>query len=86
MQLTLKGINAVIFYSTDIFISAGLKGNWPVYGTIILGVVQLVMTFVCMLIIDKVGRKILLLAGMIGLAVFSFLLALCRIFGVILLV
>lgn len=81
--LLLPGINAVIFYSTDIFRAAGLKDLWPVYGTIILGGVQIVMTAVCMFIIDKAGRKILLLSGMIGMSLFSFLLAVCRIFGVI---
>ena len=78
----MPGINAVTFYSTDIFRSAGLDGDWPVYATIILGVVQLVMTIVCMFIVDRAGRKLLLLIGMIGLAVFSFGLALCRIFAV----
>lgn len=78
----LSGINAVIFYSTGIFQKAGLKGNWPSYGTIILGAVQIVMTFVCMIIVDKAGRRILLLSGTIGMCVFSFMLALTRIFSV----
>lgn len=33
----LSGINAVIFYSKQIFENAGLKGLWPTYATIILG-------------------------------------------------
>lgn len=82
LSYKMPGINAVTFYSTDIFKSAGLDGSWPVYATIILGVVQLVMTIVCMFIVDRAGRKLLLLIGMIGLAVFSFGLALCRIFAV----
>lgn len=82
LSYKMPGINAVTFYSTDIFRSAGLDGDWPVYATIILGVVQLVMTIVCMFIVDRAGRKLLLLIGMIGLAVFSFGLALCRIFAV----
>ena len=66
----------VSFYSTDIFENAGFKGQAAVYCTIILGVVQLVMTFVCMVIVDKAGRKILLLIGMAGMCVSSFGLAL----------
>jgi len=31
------------------------------------------MTIVCMLIIEKLGRKLLLLIGMMGMCVFSFL-------------
>ena len=77
-----EGINAVIFYSTDIFKSAGLKGDWPAYGTLIIGVINVIMTGVCMFLIDKLGRKILLLAGMIGLAVSSILIAICRILTV----
>ncbi len=33
----LSGINAVIFYSKQIFENAGLKGLWPTYATIVLG-------------------------------------------------
>lgn len=72
----------MVFYSTEIFKNAGLKDLWPVYATIVLGVVQIIMTFVCMLIVDKAGRKILLLLGMVGMSVFSFSLAICRIYGV----
>jgi len=32
-----SGINAVIFYSTQIFIDAGLDGDLPVYATIAIG-------------------------------------------------
>ena len=78
-----SGINAVIFYSTKIFDSVGLEGNWPTYATIILGVVQLVMTIVCMFIVDRAGRKALLMIGMIGMSVSSFGLAICRILAVI---
>jgi hypothetical protein len=73
----------VIAYSTNIFQSVGLSGNWPKYGTIILGVVQVVMTVVCVLIIEKAGRKLLLFAGFVGMCISSFGLALARIFGVI---
>ncbi|RNA10267.1 solute carrier family facilitated glucose transporter member 1-like [Brachionus plicatilis] len=76
-----SGINAVIFYSTGIFKNAGLEGEWPIYGTIILGAVQIAMTFVCMAIVDRAGRRILLLTGMIGMCISSFMLALTRIFS-----
>ncbi|CAF0733414.1 unnamed protein product [Brachionus calyciflorus] len=76
-----SGINAVIFYSTKIFENAGLTGSWPIYGTIIIGIVQILMTFVCMAIVDRAGRRILLLTGMIGMSVFSFILAFTRIWG-----
>jgi SP family facilitated glucose transporter-like MFS transporter 3 len=74
----LSGINAVIFYSTGIFESAGL--SWASYATLLIGGVQLIMTLLCMLIIDKAGRKPLLLIGQIGMSLFSFALALTLIF------
>ena len=58
-----------------------MKGDWPIYATIILGAVQIVMTVVCMLIVDRAGRRILLLLGMIGMSVFSFGLAITRVIG-----
>lgn len=75
MSQQFSGINAVIFYSTSIFRNAGFKDQWPVYCTIMLGFVQVIMTFVCVVIVDKVGRKILLLVGMMGMCVSAFGLA-----------
>ena len=39
----------------------------PKYGTIILGAVQVLMTLVCVLIIEKAGRKLLLFVGFVGM-------------------
>ncbi|KAI5641006.1 sugar transporter domain-containing protein [Phthorimaea operculella] len=55
-----SGINAVIFYTNNIFQSAG-SGIDPTIATIIVGIVQMLATFVSSLIIEKAGRKILLL-------------------------
>ncbi len=83
------GLEGIIFLINDIlmFILNWLiyfytLGNWPTYGTIILGVVQLLMTIICMFIIDRAGRKILLLIGFVGMCIFSFGLALARIYAV----
>jgi len=55
-----SGINAVIFFTTDIFAAAdtGIKDSTA---TIIVGVVQVVATFISTLVVDKLGRRILLL-------------------------
>lgn len=55
-----SGINAVIFYTNDIFTSAGSNIS-PVIATIIVGVVQTIATYISSLLVDKAGRKILLL-------------------------
>lgn len=55
-----SGINAVIFYTVPIFQSAGSTMDPAICG-IVVGVVQVLMTFVSAVLIDKAGRRILLL-------------------------
>ncbi|XP_017130872.1 facilitated trehalose transporter Tret1-2 homolog isoform X2 [Drosophila elegans] len=57
-----SGINAVIFYTNQIFKSAGSTLD-PNVCSIIVGVVQVIMTLTSSLLIDKAGRKILLIAS-----------------------
>uniref|UniRef100_A0A336LI37 Facilitated trehalose transporter Tret1 n=1 Tax=Culicoides sonorensis TaxID=179676 RepID=A0A336LI37_CULSO len=59
-----SGINAVIFYTNSIFESAGSTLD-PAICSIIVGIVQVLMTFVSAVLIDKAGRKILLLQSSI---------------------
>ncbi|RZB39676.1 facilitated trehalose transporter Tret1-2 -like [Asbolus verrucosus] len=54
------GINAVIFYVGTIFTETGADIE-PSIATIIVGVMQVVFTFIASLVIDKFGRKILLI-------------------------
>lgn len=63
-----SGINAVIFYAQSIFEAAGSTLD-PALCTIIVGVVQVVMTVTSALLIEKAGRRILLLQSsvMMGL-------------------
>ncbi|XP_037813161.1 facilitated trehalose transporter Tret1 isoform X2 [Lucilia sericata] len=58
----LSGINAVIFYSTDIFRDAetGIDEN---LSTIVVGIMQVIATFISVMVVDKLGRRILLLAS-----------------------
>uniref|UniRef100_A0A2M4A0Z4 Facilitated trehalose transporter Tret1 n=1 Tax=Anopheles triannulatus TaxID=58253 RepID=A0A2M4A0Z4_9DIPT len=55
-----SGINAVIFYTAPIFKSAGSTMD-PAICSIVVGVVQVVMTLASSVLIDKAGRRILLL-------------------------
>ncbi|XP_068148977.1 facilitated trehalose transporter Tret1-like [Drosophila tropicalis] len=61
------GINAVIFYSKKIFEDAN-TGIGSGMSTILVGVMQVVATFVSTLVVDKLGRRILLLASGIVMA------------------
>ncbi|KAM3955144.1 solute carrier family 2 member nebulosa isoform 2-T2 [Aphomia sociella] len=58
----LSGINAVIFNSAAIFASAGATIPSAI-SSIIIGVIQVVATFVSSLVVDKLGRRILLLSS-----------------------
>ncbi|XP_049880705.1 facilitated trehalose transporter Tret1-like [Pectinophora gossypiella] len=59
-----SGINAVIFYTNNIFQSAG--SNIPPHiATIIVGVVQTIATFISSLLVERAGRKLLLLQSCI---------------------
>lgn len=57
-----SGINAVMFYATDIFSDSGSSIE-PKYATIIIGVAQVIATIVGSLLVDRLGRKMLLNAS-----------------------
>jgi SP family xylose:H+ symportor-like MFS transporter len=59
----LDGINAVLYYSADIFRMAGADQAGALAQSVIIGFTNLVMTIVAMALIDLVGRKALLLVG-----------------------
>ena len=65
----LSGINAVLYYLNDIFASAGFHGVSGGIQTVIVGTVNLISTLIAMTLIDRLGRKTLLLVGCIGMAV-----------------
>jgi SP family arabinose:H+ symporter-like MFS transporter len=64
----LSGINAILYYSNYIFASAGFSSSSAALQTVGVGLVNLIATFLGMSLIDKVGRKTLLLIGAIGTA------------------
>jgi MFS transporter, SP family, xylose:H+ symportor len=59
----LDGINAVTYYAADIFRMTGADKTSALMQAVLVGVTNLVMTLVAMVLIDRVGRKALLLAG-----------------------
>lgn len=64
----LSGINAVIFFAEDIFKSAGGAEKAALY-TIIMGIVQSLATVVSSILVDKAGRRILLLTSSVGMGI-----------------
>lgn len=68
----LSGINALIYYTADIFAMAGAERTSALWQSVVIGVTNLVFTVLAMTVIDRVGRKRLLLIGSVGLAVCLF--------------
>lgn len=65
----LSGINAVIYYAPEIFSHAGFdSGNTQILATVGVGTVNLLTTVLAMFLIDRVGRRPLLVIGFIGTA------------------
>ena len=62
----LGGINALWYYADQIFAMAGFDKNASAMQSVILGTVNLMATLFGMAIIDKVGRKPLLIWGTVG--------------------
>ncbi len=66
----LSGINAILYYAPRIFEMAGFSRQASFLQPVYIGCANLLFTFLGMSIIDKVGRKTLLITGAIGMAVF----------------
>ena len=63
----LAGINAILYYLNDIFNAAGFSKVSGELGPVAVGAMNLVATLLAMTVIDKLGRKTLLLIGSVGL-------------------
>ena len=64
----LSGINAILYYLNDIFAAAGFSGTSQDLQAVAVGAANLVATMVALRVIDRVGRKKLLLIGAVGTA------------------
>jgi sugar porter (SP) family MFS transporter len=64
----LSGINAILYYLNDIFAKAGFSKVSSDLQAVAIGFTNLVFTMIAMSIIDRVGRKKLLLTGAVGTA------------------
>jgi MFS transporter, SP family, arabinose:H+ symporter len=63
----LAGINAILYYLNDIFAAAGYSKVSGELGPVAVGAMNLAATLLAMTVIDKLGRKTLLLIGSVGL-------------------
>jgi MFS family permease len=65
----LTGIGVVFYYSAQIFSIAGFSSDTSMLQSVILGVTNLIFTLIAMAVIDKIGRKKLLLTGQLGMVI-----------------
>lgn len=76
------GINTIIYYAPTILKIAGFNSNSSaIYATVGIGIVNCLMTFIAIFLSDKTGRKPLLYAGLIGMALCLFILGSAFQFG-----
>ena len=59
----LIGVNTVVYYSATILKYTGLSANQSVLQAVTVGITNVVFTVVAILLLDRVGRRVLLLTG-----------------------
>lgn len=65
----ITGINAVYFYAPSIFEQSGVGQDAAFSQAVWVGIINVVFTILAMLLIDKLGRKPLMIIGLAGVAV-----------------
>ncbi|GAA3984144.1 sugar porter family MFS transporter [Mucilaginibacter dorajii] len=70
-----SGINAIIYYAPRIFEMAGLGAHSSLLSTVGIGLINFIFTLLGINIIDKVGRRTLMLVGSFGLIASLFMVA-----------
>ncbi len=63
----ITGINAVIYYAPRFFEAAGLARSSALFQAALIGVVNVVFTLVAIALVDRLGRKPMLIAGSAGM-------------------
>ena len=62
----LSGINFILYYAPEILERAGLASKESLFNSIMIGGTNLIFTFVGLYLIDRLGRKTLLVIGSLG--------------------
>lgn len=70
-----SGINAILYFAPRIFEMAGLPQSTAFFHPVIIGVTNALFTLLGLFIVDKIGRRTLLIIGSIGMSVCLLLVA-----------
>ena len=72
------GINAVVYYGPQIFSLAGIGSNKnAIFATLLVAITNVLATVIALVLVDRLGRKPLLYAGLGGMTVALFVLSFC---------
>lgn len=63
----LIGINTIIYYAPTTLTSVGYGAESAIYANLVIGTLNVVATIVAIRIVDRVGRKPMLLGGLVGM-------------------
>src|SRR5690606_6606833 len=77
------GINAIIYYAPEIFKSIGFAAESAFFQTVLIGSINTIFTFVALWLIDRAGRRTLLLWGVSGMTVCLLGTGLCFYFDIV---
>ena len=66
----LSGINALLYYAPKVFTMGGSAGDVALLQSIPIGIMLVIGTAIGLALIDKLGRKLLLIVGSVGMAAF----------------
>jgi len=77
----ITGINTVIYYAPTLLHQAGLGNSASLLANVGNGVVNVGLTIAAIWLIDRVGRRVLLISGTVGMAVALFVIAATFAFG-----
>jgi sugar porter (SP) family MFS transporter len=72
------GINAILYYGPQIFSLAGIGSNKSaIFATLLVAITNVLATVIALVLVDRLGRKPLLYAGLGGMTVALFVLSFC---------
>ncbi|GGC90081.1 MFS transporter [Tersicoccus solisilvae] len=63
------GINVIFYYSTSLWSSVGFDESFSFTASVITSVINVLVTIIAIALVDRIGRRVLLLVGSLGMAV-----------------
>jgi MFS family permease len=73
----LSGINFVLYYAPQILEQAGLGGSDSLFNSIAIGIVNLIFTLIGVRLIDRLGRRQLIIIGSVGYILSLIMVGMC---------